>query len=277
MLNPSRTLTALAIAASFGVGAAHTQAHAALIAEEYFDYGSADLPLAQRNGGTGWDGQWDNSPATTAYDADLNLTANITGYSNAGNVGGSATLGSGSTNIHSRKLDTSATTVWFSAVVNIDAATDRVLFWIDSTPAQVNSGDFIGVNNGNAAFRYNSPNVTQTGPAASTTEPFLILAKAELDVSGQNDRLSYWFAPTDVTSEASLGTATFTSASADTFDDSIGGIALQFAGGSSTPGSIDAIRVGTELSDVTAFVIPEPASLALLGLGSVLIAGRRRR
>lgn len=262
-----------ALASAFAIGLVAPTVAAALIAEENFDYGVADQPLVNLNGGAGWSGAWDAGSRRTQYDADVNVTPAVTGYSNAGNIGGSATLGAGSDSIHIRQFTTAATTVWFSAAVFVDESTDRILLWIDSTTAAANSGDIIGVSEGTSFYRYN--NTTTTGTAAAPVgTPFLLVAKAEINVSGSNDRLSFWFNPSDTTSEATLGTPTLTDAGANTFGDEIGGIAIQFFGSGLTGGHIDAIRVGTTLQDVTA--IPEPATLALAATGGVLVASRRR-
>ena len=111
-------------------------------------------------------------------------------------------------------------------------------------------------------MRYNNTNFTTAG--APAVGKHLLLAKVEIDVSGTNDRLSFWFDPDLSSGEAGLGTPTYTDDTADTFGTSIDGIGVlladrNFDGSVYTTDPdtalenaelIDAILVGTTFVDV---------------------------
>jgi arylsulfatase A-like enzyme len=168
-----------------------------------------------------------------------------------------------------RSFTTSSGVVWLSALISIDETWDRAILWIDSVGGS-SGDDFVGVLDGNIQMRYNNTNLTTAG--APTIGTHLLLAKAELNVSGSNDRLSFWFDPNLSGGEAGLGTPTYSNASADTFGTAIDGIGVllvdrNFNGSVYSTDAdnqlengelIDAIRVGTTFADVTDPEDPPP-------------------
>ena len=284
----SPNLTPLLLAAALVAPASAT-----VIATEYFNgYGTSEVTDdTALNGGTGWDGAWTASDQKYVPGSSLNDAA--TGYDNSANLGGAgdgafAYQGNGpDSSVAVRSFTTSATTLWFSAQISIDETWDRALLWLDLGGA-FGSGDndFVGVLDGNVQMRYDGTNYNST--AVSATGTYLLLAKAELNVSGNNDRLSFWFNPDLSSGEGGLGSALYTDDTADTFGNAIDGIGVMlvdrdFDGSSYSTDAdtalengelMDAIRVGTAFADVTA--IPEPSTSGLLG-GLVLLALLRRR
>jgi hypothetical protein len=252
--------------------------NAAIIATEYFNgYGSSNLTMEgiSDGGGTGWTSEWGAANTGTddnEYRAGSSLSISKAGYDNSDNLSG-ATHGAVGYDANNsgpsasvRTFSTTATTVWFSILVNRGNTTSNALLWIDTVDAG-SQNDFIGLLGGEFEMRYNNVTTTNnTLVAADTT--YLILAKAEIDVSGNNDRLSFWFDPTLTGGEAGLGTATSVADNADTFGTTIDGIAVQMNG----EGLLDAIRVGTTFADV----VPEPSVALLGGLGLLGLLRRRR-
>lgn len=294
LLQQSRPLAAAALIA--GCAAMTQQAGATVIATEYFNgYGASEIKSDGTNlsSGTGWDTAWTN--ADEKYVPGTSISYAAAGYDNSGNLSGAGdgamvyagNLPNPSVSIVTRNFTTTSDTVWYSALISIDEAWDRALLWIASPDDASWGNDFVGVLDGNIHMRYNNNNVTSAG--ASTAGTHLLLAKAELNVSGANDRLSFWFNPDLSSGEGGLGAATYTDDSADTFGTALGRVGVMLidrdqdgsGGFVSDPNEeivggelIDAIRVGTTFADVT--TVPEPSSLALLGLGGLLIARRRR-
>ncbi len=233
-----------------------------VVAEDFFNaYGSTTTNVQGLNGGSGWSSVWGNSNAD-ADDAEFLPGSDLSwpggGYDNADNLTG-ATDGAlvyagnlpGSA-IPSREFSTAATTLWFSALISIDEVDDRAVLWIDSTHAASNSGDFFGVLDGSIQMRYDGTDFTSAGAPMAGTH--LLLGKAELNVSGSNDRLSFWFNPDLSGGEGGLPGPTYSDASADTFGNSVDGIGIllrdnteEAAGGE----IIDAIRIGTTFDSVT--------------------------
>lgn len=293
--NKLRTVTTAALVAGCTLAAQH--AGATVIATEFFNgYGNAEILNTlggnELNGGTGWDNAWSYAdekyvPGSVSYAAaGYNNNANLSGP----NDGALAYIGNRdgafSTSIMVRDFTTTETTLWYSAVISIDETADRAMLWIKGVEGGWGN-DFVGVIDNNIQMRYNNTNLT--GAGAPTIGTHLLLAKAELNVSGANDRLSFWFNPDLSGGEGGLGAATYTDASADTFGTAFGGVGVMlvdrnFDGNVFTTDPdnelengelIDAIRVGTTFADVTS--VPEPGSLALLGLGGLLVARRRRQ
>ncbi|MCH7228950.1 PEP-CTERM sorting domain-containing protein [Haloferula sp. A504] len=262
--------------------------NAAIIATEYFNgYGTSEITSSgsNLNGGSGWDGAW--TPSDIRYLPGTSISPGITGYDNSANLGGTgdgalAFATSASPSIAIREFTTTATTVWFSALISIDESVDRAVLWIDSTGLSDWGNDFIGVLDGNIQMRYDGNNLTSAG--APTTGTHLLLAKAELNVSGANDRLSFWFDPDLSGGESGLGAVTYSDDTADTFGTSLDGIGVLLvnrspdgSGGFNTDAPdggelIDAIRVGTTFADV----VPEPSTTLLGGLGLLALLRRRR-
>ncbi len=244
------------------------QSQADVIATEYFNgYGTSEIISngGNLNGGTGWSGAW--TSADEKYLPGTSLSYTVTGYDNSENLSGASDgalayagnlpVPSGSTIV--REFTTSATTLWFSALISIDEVADRAILWIDSSGTAAGN-DFVGVLDGNIQMRYNGNNLTTAGAPAVGTH--LLLAKAELNVSGSNDRLSYWFDPDLSAGEAGLGPAAYSQADADTFGTTIDGIGVllrdddpEVVNGGEL---IDAIRVGTTFADVTDPEDPPP-------------------
>jgi len=119
-----------------------------------------------------------------------------------------------------------------------------------------------------------------------TGETNLIIGRltvVQTGTSGDGDEIiDFWVNPTDVSSAAQLtATAEYTSQSAGNyaFDTwGAGGVTIAAGGTVGSGNQVDEIMFADSLSDLQGGVlIPEPASLALLGLGSLLILGGRRR
>ncbi|MCH7228952.1 sulfatase-like hydrolase/transferase [Haloferula sp. A504] len=261
---------------------------AEVIATEYFNgYGTSEITSngSNLNGGSGWGGAW--TPSDIRYLPGTSLSPGITGYENSANLAGPgdgalAYATSANPSIAIREFTTSATTVWFSALISIDESIDRAVLWIDSSGLSDWGNDFVGVLDGNIQMRYDGNNLTSAG--APSTGTHLLLAKAELNVSGANDRLSFWFNPDLSGGEAGLGAATYSQDSADTFGTSLDGIGALLvnrspdgSGGFNTDvpdgGELmDAIRVGTTFADVTEQEAPPPPPIrASDGFPNILI------
>jgi len=274
----TRSLLAAVLAAAW-LGCIAIPAGAAVIATEYFNgYGATDLTMEAipDGGGFGWTSEWGAANIGTddnEYRAGANLTISKPGYDNSENLSGTThgAVGFDANNAgpstSARTLNTTATTVWFSALVSRGNATSHALLWIDTTHGG-DGNDFIGLLSGEYEMRYN--NVTTTNNVLVTANTtYLVLGKAEIDVSGNNDRLSFWFDPDLTGGEAGLGSPTASAEDADTFGTSIDGIGVMMT----NEGLLDAIRVGTTYADV----IPEPSSVCLLAAGLLGLIGLRRR
>ena len=211
-------------------------------------------------------------------------SAAITG----GAVGNGAAnrLGLGST------ISADGSNVYFSFPLRIDALTGS---------NSVIGGFFIGLNNsigtqtGNPSAvvarvqaridptdptKYNLGifrNIAATAGAPSWSGPLtvgdthFIVASVEIVTGAQNDVARMWIDPSP---SPSAPAATLTDSTTGTGTDfSIASIILRQTVAPYL--TLDELRVGTEWGDVAP--IPEPASLAALGLGGIALLGRRRR
>jgi len=108
-------------------------------------------------------------------------------------------------------------------------------------------------------------------PTLNGGDTHLLLFKLTIDrTAGADDTVDLWADPT-ATSEGALGTPT-ASVTANLLDGS-GDQLSQFDFTGSNDYLLDEFAIGETFADV---VIPEPASVVLVGLGGVLLLSRRR-
>lgn len=112
---------------------------------------------------------------------------------------------------------------------------------------------------------------TPSNPIVATDDSvstFMIVGKIDWAPNGSNDTLTLYNVADPTTGLPGSSFATMSADLDNTLFDTLAVESQQVA-------TIDEIRFGTSLTDVG--VVPEPGSLALLGLGGLLIGTRRRR
>ncbi len=130
-------------------------------------------------------------------------------------------------------------------------------------------------------YAYDGTTARNAALATSTTVSTVYWLLLKIDASNPSAQtLSAWYNPTDVSSDAALGTAKATiSANViadvnnpwDTFE-YLGFYARGGTGGAGAGGLLDEVRFGNTFADV----VPEPATLLLLVLGLPLLRRRKR-
>lgn len=268
--------TLLATVAAAGMS---TAAHAALVVEN-FDYGPTGGDLNSfGSAGSGWADGWDGH-ANPNYSPTANLTYDATGYNNADNsasTGAGIRGGSNAADVAWRRLAQPVTdgTVWLSYLIKSNGG--RAVFFLNSSTAGSHR-DFLDLDSGTFKSTINglSQNIQE---GVATTATHLVLARITMSSTG-DDTLDVWLDPDLTGGEAGLGAAhTRTGDLTNAADPNITTpgfqiIGLSFATGSS--GVVDAIRIATGADGFAAVTaVPEPASLALIGLGSALMLRRR--
>ena len=272
----SHITTTLAATLAMAVLLAGPVTTQAAFISEYFDYGATDTALKGKGSATGgWAEAWqaDFAEDWVANYSSTNVTYSASGYENTGNESttGSARepTQSGSRPV-SRSFDSGMTgTIWASALLTLDNSPDLAKFDIDGGGMQYKNSWTTALYDGG------SDSLKNIGTGTS-----LILLKVEMNVSGgANDTLSLWYDPDLTNGESGLGATDYTGSGADAFGATFDTANVSADGG----GKVDALRISDDPTNAFEFVttgtvIPEPATLALLGLGgAVMLVGRRKR
>lgn len=260
------------------VSAIVTAANATVIYSESFDYGSSDATV-------GSVGNWNSSSGVLKYDADggldhpaltdeaggamwLDYDEARTATDSTPNFDLSTTYGFGA-----------GDTVWMATLFEYVSNTNA--HFVDVAGGSVSS---MGVSISSAgdvsvkATINSSVNATNSTGITLGDGIYLMLLRYTKG-SGTlptDSAVDLWINPTDASSAAALGTADWT---LDSGDGQIkwgrdGDVLSSIEAGPSQQGRIDEIRLATSLAEIG--VVPEPASLALVGLGGLLMMGRTR-
>jgi PEP-CTERM motif len=257
-----------------------------VLVSESFDYTAG--PLSGANGGTGWNGAWLTGASTTpTYSVVAQDITPPAGY--GAPVGNQALINPNAANDDSggatpdirRNLASSidldaAQTVYFSALVRREDQTNGG-GTEHSTYLRFNSAagaNLVGIGHSSTEdFRLALNNAASDSATVNFQIGinYLLVGKLTLNASGTNDVLEgSLFAPGDTLSEP---VAWDHQTAAD-----ISGVISQLQIGTQRRAGkafIDEIRIGTAFADVA--VVPEPASVALLGLGGLIVATGHRR
>ncbi|MCK4564826.1 MAG: PEP-CTERM sorting domain-containing protein [Verrucomicrobia bacterium] len=262
--NMLKTTKAL-IMASIALCAVSSQA--TLLAYEGFDTANSIGSDAEAAGVTG---SGFSNYTNTNFRMDLEAGLSYLNLEVAGKSAGMDAAVSGTMALQ-LALDSSITsgTIYFSYLADVTAGT--------SWGWQVGLDDAIdaaGANlNPEAGLISNSSSNWRPTAGAATVNPSISHAGLHFVVSELNldtGALTSWFNPTDLTDVA--GTAANTASVTGLINDLV---SFGFSLGSDEAGTIDEIRIGTTIGDVTP--IPEPASLGLIAFfGAAALFIRRR-
>jgi hypothetical protein len=298
----TRLTFGLAAFAAAGLTFGATSANAAPTIYEGFNYSTGDIDGTQ-NGGTGLTGAWTTSGGNQANQFDVVSGLSFSGLSTQGgavarpDAPGGAEMHRSLSSTAQSALTGDNTTRWFSALMNNKAfagrfanlalilGTGAVTNDAGDEPVQISGGEGIGVtfegDDGNNAIDihgYTSDDGTTSVSSGFIADPNgggdtsgvtkMIAGKIEWAPNGNNDTLSLY----EITDpNAGVPATPFATMTADLDQSQFDTLAI----GTQQIGTLDEIRYGETSADVG--VVPEPASLALMGLGGLMLLPRRKR
>ena len=283
------TCNLLATAAATMIG---MSASATTVIYEGFDYDTGQWGFGQTTNATGLTGNWSGAGWTTQAPTVVAGSLSYGALSPVGNsidaIGGKNANASFGTSLDG--LTDDGDTLWMSVLINVDSAQadmltnggrDYHVALSSDAMKRDNNGPLQTGNGGNgfgigyeggtgffgATWSGGSRSITgstgMTGIAIDTT--YMVVAEI---IFGATDTINIYTPGTDL----ALGSVVATHSAA--IDQSTLN-RLTFANSLGSTVNSDEIRIGTTAESV-GVAIPEPGSLALLGLGGLLVARRRR-
>jgi hypothetical protein len=257
----------LCIAASCAaLGIAAHSARASLTAYDSFSYTAGSGALANQNGGTGFTSTW-GAGTNNVVSPGLTFTKNSVALDSAGNS--SETAGGNIGNFRSLPTTFISGTAYVSLLAKLDAGTAGSGYAGLSLFNGASENLFIGQPTGMTNWgldQATGPQSTST-PENATTHLFVVQIDYGAGAGGQ-DRVRMYVDPTPGQSApdvaAAIDVSTTRSASFNQVRIQSGANQVAF----------DEVRVAT---DYASAVVPEPASIGLLGLGAAAGLIRRRR
>jgi len=253
---------------------------AAVLFEESFEYGGSLDDI--RNVST-----WDTTSGVIDYDP-TGLDAPGMNGEAGGSILHNFSGGSRSANL-SISVDPFPTAsagdeFWFAGLIQLNSLTfnNSTGFSFSNGQSVNNMGFFINSSGDvilNASDNGGAASSIDTGEDITATGTYLFLSRATIGAGPDSDKQStvdFWFNPTDTSSVAALGAATFSTGADSKIGRSTGAYSSVSVNFGSENERVDEIRFGESLVDVVG--VPEPGTFALVGIafGTLLLIRRQR-